>query len=58
MLQLTIKLIHIRPDLKLKAEECILVLGLLPLRINLEQDTLLFMLNFATDMITDNSKSK
>lgn len=48
-----IKAIHIRPNVKLREKECILGISMLPLRLNVDQDSLQFMINFFKRMSSD-----
>lgn len=41
-----VKALHLRPEPALKRQECCLRISLLPIRLNIDQDSLLFLINF------------
>ncbi|XP_076360508.1 autophagy-related 2 isoform X2 [Tachypleus tridentatus] len=52
-----IKAVHIHPDLNLQTEECSLRVSIKPLRLNIDQDALLFIQNFFSEIAGVSSKT-
>ncbi|XP_076284575.1 autophagy-related 2 isoform X1 [Lasioglossum baleicum] len=51
------KVVHVRPDPRLCAQECCLKLSLLPLRLNIDQDSLLFLIEFFNELSSDSKQT-
>lgn len=52
-MQVTIKSVIMRSDPKLNAQECCLKVSLLPLRLNIDQDSVLFLYDFFNEISGD-----
>lgn len=51
-----VKALQIRSDPKLNAQECCLKVSLLPLRFNIDQDSLLFLVQFFSEISGENKE--
>ncbi|XP_055588438.1 autophagy-related protein 2 homolog A [Uranotaenia lowii] len=47
---MVIKALHLRPNPVLPAQECCLRISIMPIRLNIDQDSLLFMVNFFSQL--------
>lgn len=52
-----LKMLHIRPDPGLKAQECNLRVSMQPLRLNVDQDALFFLRNFFSEVLGEAAKN-
>lgn len=52
-----LKMLHIRPDPGLKAQECNLRVSIQPLRLNVDQDALFFLRNFFSEVMGEAAKN-
>lgn len=53
-----IKALHLRPEPALKRQECCLRISLLPIRLNIDQDSLLFLITFFIELSNGDDESR